>query len=181
MTELGGWIKQMILIIFLAVLADFLLPTQAMQKYVRVVMGLAIIAVMIQPIIPIVGRNWASQVANQAIVEIFGSPSTAAGLPQQRFDAYTNELAAEQVAETLKLAEERLKWQIEASCKCPVEAVQMTGLSANTVQSVTVITSSATDRKVRPQIVTFVASQLGIGTNQVRVESPPQGGASHGF
>jgi len=181
MNELGLWIKQLILIVFLAILSDFLLPTQAMQKYVRVVMGLAIIAVMIQPIIPLVGHNWADQVANQAVSEIFGGSTAPDSIQSQRFDAFTNELVAQQQAEASQLAEARLVSQIEAVCGCTVDSVQIDGLSSASVKSIIVRTPSATNGKVTRQIITFVASELGIGTDHIQVEPPSQGGASNGF
>jgi stage III sporulation protein AF len=47
---LGGWFKQIILVVLLAVFLEFLLPSQTMQKYARLVMGMVLVSVMLIPI-----------------------------------------------------------------------------------------------------------------------------------
>lgn len=48
---LSGWLKEIILVVLLAVFADMLLPNQVMQKYVKVVVSLFILLTILTPII----------------------------------------------------------------------------------------------------------------------------------
>lgn len=50
---LSDWMRGLILVIFLAVFLDMLLPNDKMQRYVRLVMGLLIILIMLSPILKI--------------------------------------------------------------------------------------------------------------------------------
>jgi stage III sporulation protein AF len=76
MTALGEWLKQLIMVVLLAVFADLLLPTKAMQKYVRVVMGLAVIAVILQPLTPLFSGDWAGRLADYATGMVLGNDTS---------------------------------------------------------------------------------------------------------
>ncbi|MFD1428066.1 stage III sporulation protein AF [Kroppenstedtia sanguinis] len=47
---LSGWLKQIVVLVLLAVFMDLLLPNNSMDRYVKLVMGLLIILAMISPI-----------------------------------------------------------------------------------------------------------------------------------
>ncbi|MCL6453193.1 MAG: stage III sporulation protein AF [Alicyclobacillus sp.] len=169
MTALGGWIRQLVLLVFLAIVAELLLPAQALQRYVRMVMGLAILAVMVQPFLPIVRGHWANQAADAAVREIFSVQSDTNSAIDARLGEFSNVLHAEAEATATQLAEQRLQVQIEAACHCTVRAVEILGLDGSHVQSVTVHTPSAQDPQVRQAIVSFVASTLMIAPEAVAV------------
>lgn len=50
MDWLMDWLRQLVMIVLTAVLLDLFLPSTSSQRYVRMVMGLLIIAVMLQPL-----------------------------------------------------------------------------------------------------------------------------------
>ncbi|GLG00960.1 hypothetical protein Alches_09990 [Alicyclobacillus hesperidum subsp. aegles] len=73
MTALGEWLKQIVAIAMLAGIAEMLLPTRALVKYVRSVLGVAMIASMLSPLVPMLRSNWPSQLATQASAALFGN------------------------------------------------------------------------------------------------------------
>lgn len=60
MAWLSDWIRQIILILFIATFIDLLLPTSSLDRYVKMVMGLIIIMAILQPILQLVlhGDSW---------------------------------------------------------------------------------------------------------------------------
>lgn len=48
---LSEWLKEIILIVLLAIFADLLLPSQVMQRYVKLVFSLMIVLVMLSPVV----------------------------------------------------------------------------------------------------------------------------------
>ncbi len=54
---LSEWMRGLILIIFLAVVLDMILPNNAMQRYVKLVMGLLIILLMLSPLLKLYGTS----------------------------------------------------------------------------------------------------------------------------
>lgn len=181
MTLLGGWLRQLILIIFLAILADFLLPTKAMQKYVRMVMGLAVIAAMLQPMMPLFGGGFANSLADQATSEILGTTtSSQGGTPTYDVAGLKEKLQAEQTKTETALLEARLQALIAEACHCTVTAVSVETDNNGKVVSVTVNTP-AKSNDTRQQIVQFVSKQLALTSSQVQVVDPQRGGDSSGF
>ncbi|GGI95967.1 hypothetical protein GCM10010885_02050 [Alicyclobacillus cellulosilyticus] len=81
MTVLGAWLKQIILLVLLAVITDMLLPTQTLQKYVRTVLGLAVVAAMLQPVIPFFRGDWMQHLAQAVETEWFGAPPAQVATP----------------------------------------------------------------------------------------------------
>jgi stage III sporulation protein AF len=57
MEFLSEWMRGLILIIFLAVALDMILPNNAMQRYVKLVMGLLIILLMLSPLLKFYGTS----------------------------------------------------------------------------------------------------------------------------
>lgn len=181
MNALGGWLRQLVLIIFLAILADFLLPTKAMQKYVRVVMGLAVIAAMLQPMMPLFHGDWANQLANQATSEILGNPPASnGGSAGYDISSLKQQLQKEQSKAEITLLQQRLKDAVTAACNCDVSQVIVRVDNNGKISSVTVVTAAATTRATRQGIVNFLTTQLALGSNQVQVVSRLEGGSSSG-
>lgn len=126
MNALGEWLKQLVLIVMLAVFADMLLPTRAMQRYVRIVMGLAIIAAMLQPLVPLLKRDWADQAASLATSETSnvavgpGTDSAEANALQQTIANQTKQAANDLLAE-------QIKEEVEQQWKCQVSDVLVKG------------------------------------------------------
>ncbi|RFU61957.1 stage III sporulation protein AF [Bacillus sp. V59.32b] len=58
MEFLTGWVTNIILFVLLATVIDMLLPTSAMQKYAKMVIGLLLIAVIISPVLSLFNTDF---------------------------------------------------------------------------------------------------------------------------
>lgn len=54
MEWISDWIRQIILIIFIATFIDLLLPSSSLERYVKLIMGLIIIVSILQPVLQLV-------------------------------------------------------------------------------------------------------------------------------
>lgn len=54
MEWISDWIRQIILIIFIATFIDLLLPNSSLERYVKLIMGLIIIVSILQPVLQLV-------------------------------------------------------------------------------------------------------------------------------
>ncbi|MDQ0417407.1 stage III sporulation protein AF [Croceifilum oryzae] len=54
---MGDWLKQIILLVLIATFLDMLLPSNAMEKYVKLVMGLLILMAILSPIFKLLSEN----------------------------------------------------------------------------------------------------------------------------
>ncbi|SHK39341.1 MULTISPECIES: stage III sporulation protein AF [Alicyclobacillus] len=77
MTLLGAWLRSLVSIVLLAVFTELLLPEGSMHRYVRMVFGLAIIAAMLQPIVPMLQGHWSQDFERSAIRLLSGSDSSS--------------------------------------------------------------------------------------------------------
>jgi len=57
MEFVGGWLKQIILLVLVATFFDLLLPNNSMERYVKLVMGLLIIFAILNPIFSLLDKN----------------------------------------------------------------------------------------------------------------------------
>lgn len=58
MSLLASWLKQLILVVIIATILDLLLPSDTMQRYVRLVMGLVILVLILSPILSVIKNDW---------------------------------------------------------------------------------------------------------------------------
>lgn len=58
MDYFATWIRQIILVVILATFLELLLPNNAMQRYVRFVMGLVILVMMLSPLFVLFQQDW---------------------------------------------------------------------------------------------------------------------------
>lgn len=58
---IGIWIRTIVTVIFLATMLEMFLPGGTMQKYVRVVMGLLLLLVILNPLINLAGKDYSWQ------------------------------------------------------------------------------------------------------------------------
>lgn len=168
MTEMGAWLKEIIVIALLAVFTDLLLPSQSMQRYVRMVMGLAIIAVMIQPIVPFFQRDWVTKVATLATEEVTSGTQPTVPLPAAA-SQYRQDLATQEDIQANQLAAADLSHQITAHFECDVKSVTISGTAqAPASVAVQVVVGWSSYTKV-DAIARWVAVQMGIPVVRVRV------------
>jgi stage III sporulation protein AF len=57
MEWVSDWIRQIILIIFIATFIDLLLPSSSLERYVKLIMGLIIIVSILQPVLQLILRD----------------------------------------------------------------------------------------------------------------------------
>lgn len=102
---LSEWIREIILIILLAVFIDLLLPSNKMQRYVKVVLSLFILMTILTPIVSILNKDMAFDEWQDAIFE----PSTnEAYLPLNDVLEAGEQLRQQHEGQTLQIVEARL-------------------------------------------------------------------------
>lgn len=116
------WLTQVILIILLASFAELLLPSQAMQRYVRVVVSLFLLLTLLTPVFELFTRQWdAEQVLAEA--QTAGFENSRSGMPDKAQPVLAplaavlddaEKLKSEQVKEAQRLAEEKLGQEMKA-------------------------------------------------------------------
>jgi len=57
MEALGGWLKQIVLVVLLATFIDLLLPNRTMQRYVKLVVSLFILMTILSPVMQLFGSS----------------------------------------------------------------------------------------------------------------------------
>ncbi len=169
MTVLGAWLKQIVLVVLLAVFADLLLPTKAMQKYVRTVMGLAIIAAILQPIIPLFQQNWADRLAQFATDQVFSNQSTNNAAVVPNVDSLKQVLKSQQDAEATNILGQQLKQQLASQFQCFPTSVEISGVQSGTDQLQVRVVVAVSDMPKAGHIQTWIAKELGISSEQVHV------------
>lgn len=55
---LSAWLKQIVILVLIATFLDLLLPNNALDRYVKLVMGLLIILAMLSPILYLLNEEW---------------------------------------------------------------------------------------------------------------------------
>jgi len=120
MDWLSGWLKQLILLILLASFIDLLLPSQAMQRYVKTVIGLFLLLILMNPLLKLFERNWSAD-RLMAEAEALGRRSEGAQLARgggmgslEDIMAESAKLKQNNTAEARKLAENVLAGEIKA-------------------------------------------------------------------
>ncbi|MCL6547944.1 MAG: stage III sporulation protein AF [Alicyclobacillus sp.] len=179
MTAVGEWLKQIILIVLLAVFTEWLLPTQAMQKYVRTVLGLAVIAAILQPLIPFFHGNWAEELAQVAVQQVTGGDGAAsqpAGTAPdvRRLQQTLHEQLADRADE---LAGAAVADAIRSRLGLRPDRVSVTG-SASPGELSAEVWLRPTDSARSAEVQYLVAESLGIPLQRVVVRTGP--GGTHG-
>jgi stage III sporulation protein AF len=128
MVWLNGWIKELILIILLASFTDLLLPSHAIQRYVRTVIGLFLLLVLLSPLYELFHHRWTPEKWMQAAL---GEPSANESQMQPLSDIVkqSNELKAANQKQAKQLLESQLavsmKEGIESQNHVSVESLQV--------------------------------------------------------
>lgn len=179
MTALGEWLKQLVLIVLFAVFAELLLPTKALERYVRMVLGLALIATMIQPFGVLITKNWGSQLAQEAVAEltqndtqssIFGNSAASTAM----FEKYFQQ---DQAAQADTLLANRIRSSIAGKFNVTPRRITVTGAEHPSTMSVHVVLSQTQMSRASP-IQEWTAAQLGLNKNRVTVGSAGGGDSS---
>lgn len=166
MTAVGEWLKQLVLVVMLATITDLLLPTKSMQQYVRMVMGMAVIALMLQPVVPLLKGDFAEQVANAALNETTPA-STVLNSPGK--NTLSEVIQSEQVQDVNRYADPALLSALTRQYGSRIRTVHLSGTgSASDPIQVTVHIRAGSAAETT-QIRAYTASLLGIAQQQVNV------------
>lgn len=171
MTALGDWLRQIVMTVFLAVLADFILPTKSMQKYVRMVMGIAVIAVMIQPVLPVISKDLPDRLAEQASQTIFGSANRASNSSTNganNLHSFQSELQQQTETDAASYVVKDVKQQVANRFHCTVQQVQVSHLNT-TAERVSLTVRQTDDVHLAADVQSFVAQLLDLPNAQVEV------------
>lgn len=170
MIVLGSWIKQIVAIILISIIAEMLLPTKATQKYVRAVLGIAVIAAMIQPLMPMLHRNWANEMANAVSTELTSTNTSQTGGDNATAatPSYEQTLQAEQTRTADTLLANAMKEAMPRSLSAHVTALSVHGATTPATMTVVVALDQA-DVQLVQRIQTWVGGYLHISSSQVQV------------
>jgi stage III sporulation protein AF len=117
MAWLNEWVKELILIILVAAFTDLLLPSHALQRYVRTVIGLFLLLVLLSPLYELFHYRWNSNTWMQAAL---GEP-TATQTGMQPLTTILQQ-SSELKASNEKQAKQLLERQLEVSMKAGIES-----------------------------------------------------------
>lgn len=68
MTWLGGWLRELILVVLMAAFVEMLLPSKSMERYARLVLSLLVLLTMLSPIVSLLKGDAAKEL-NVAMVQ----------------------------------------------------------------------------------------------------------------
>jgi stage III sporulation protein AF len=122
---IGNWFKQIILVVLLAVFLDFLLPSQTMQKYARLVMGMVLVSMMLVPIGNVLHMNW-NQVEEQ-VLQLLQQNSSQDSLSDiyRKAREIQNAEQSQTIEQWKQRVEEVVKQQIESQFDVNVTAMDV--------------------------------------------------------
>lgn len=137
MDWLGGWLKELILIIMLAAFAELLLPNNNMQRYARTVIGLFLLLTILSPILELFQRGMDAgkllSAADSWQLES-GSAASAAGTDKMKpVDAVMKDGTKLQNA-NLEQAKKLVETQLAAGIKEGIERDE--GMAVESVQAI---------------------------------------------
>ncbi|MBX5436313.1 MAG: stage III sporulation protein AF [Alicyclobacillaceae bacterium] len=169
MTAVGEWLKQIILIVLLAAFTEWLLPTQSMQKYVRTVLGLAVIAAILQPLVPFFRGDWAERLAQSAVEQLTGAASSAAA-PAVDVDSLQAQLRRQLSRRADDEAAALVQAAIDSELGIPGARVQVEGgLTPEQMRVAVVLPPAATGQTAA--VRNLVARLLGVSADHVSVRA----------
>lgn len=111
---LSGWLKELIAILLIAAFADLLLPSNAMQRYVKAVIGMFLLFVLLSPVLQLFQRNWDANKLLAAVDLLQSSSGAEAIKPLDDVMKEAEQLKADQQRQALRLIEARLSDSIKA-------------------------------------------------------------------
>ncbi|WP_025691610.1 stage III sporulation protein AF [Paenibacillus zanthoxyli] len=115
MSWLGGWLREIILIVLLATFVELLLPSKSMERYARLVLSLLILLTLLSPIVSLLKGNAASELG-LAFRRSDGGTSGHTGTVDaelQKILADGRKLAAGGRDQSLKLAAQQIAGQMK--------------------------------------------------------------------
>lgn len=127
MAWLGGWLKELVLIVLLATFVDMILPSRSMERYVKLVLSLLILLTLLSPVVHLLSSNPADLLKH-------------AFQAQQQADTGKGEMTLEQIlARGSKLRQQQEKKSVEwagqeVAREMKAQIEEATGLGVQSVQ-----------------------------------------------
>ncbi|MDQ0194411.1 stage III sporulation protein AF [Paenibacillus wynnii] len=117
MTWLGGWLKEIILVVLLASFVEMLLPSKSMERYARLVLSLLVLLTMLSPIVSLLKGDAISELSlamdqQSSQGGLLSSGGQGAGTLQQIL-ADGQKLAQGQQKHTLEIAANEIAGQMK--------------------------------------------------------------------
>jgi stage III sporulation protein AF len=195
-TWLGGWLKELVLIVLLASFVDMILPSRSMERYVKLVLSLLVLLTLLSPIVRLLSSS-PSEVLGRAL-DLQRQAETGNREPTlEEILAKGNKLKQQQEQSSMQWAgkevAKEMKGQLEQYTGLAIQSVQVTlaqiqqkesGLEAGTgVQSVVVKLAEQKAEKekntkgtdIKPVVVEPVAEK----TVNIRVEPTQSKPSNH--
>ncbi|HEU4962845.1 MAG TPA: stage III sporulation protein AF [Bacilli bacterium] len=126
---LSHWMRGLILVIFLAVFLDMLLPSNKMQRYVRLVMGLLIILIMLNPVLKI--YNGSSAYEMDLSLDTMLQGESGGGMPSvnqvlAQGEALSQNASHQTVDQWKQVIDDHISRTVESAYPVTVERVDVT-------------------------------------------------------
>ncbi|KJD44046.1 stage III sporulation protein AF [Paenibacillus terrae] len=129
MTWLGGWLKELVLIVLLASFIDMILPSRSMERYVKLVLSLLILLTLLSPVVRLLSTS-PSELLGRAF-DLQRQAETGKGEPTlEEILAKGNKLKQRQEQSSMQWAGQEvakeIKGQLEQSTGLAIQSVQVT-------------------------------------------------------
>lgn len=115
MTWLGGWLRELILVVLMAAFVEMLLPGKSMERYARLVLSLLVLLTMLSPIISLLKGDAAAELKLAMVQQNTNSGLLSGGQgtdPLEKILADGRVLAAGAREQSLQLAAEEVAGQM---------------------------------------------------------------------
>ncbi|SDX99674.1 stage III sporulation protein AF [Thermoactinomyces sp. DSM 45892] len=109
---MGDWLKQIILLVLVATFLDMLLPSNAMEKYVKLVMGLLILMAILSPIFKLLSEN-----LNLTELAFFDANKAVVAVPEMKSLADINEQTNQLKKQQDQVIQQKTKQSMETWMK----------------------------------------------------------------
>ncbi|MET3210600.1 UNVERIFIED_CONTAM: stage III sporulation protein AF [Paenibacillus sp. PvR008] len=129
MTWLGGWLKELVLIVLLASFIDMILPSRSMERYVKLVLSLLILLTLLSPVVRLLSTS-PSELLGRAF-DLQRQAEIGKGEPTlEEILAKGNKLKQQQEQSSMQWAGQevakQIKGQLEQNTGLAIQSVQVT-------------------------------------------------------
>lgn len=102
------WVTTIVVFVLIATVVDFILPNSKMHKYVKMVVGLLLITIIINPIFSLLSKNFEIDVSSFGVI-----PTTAYINQENLIESHKKEIESVQAAYILEETASKLKSQVQ--------------------------------------------------------------------
>jgi stage III sporulation protein AF len=183
MAWVSGWLKEVVLIIMLAVFIDMLIPSSKLERYIRLVLGLFVLLTLLSPILHLLQKNTDFQqlFRSESVSFVMAAPDQASQSLVQ-IHARALELQAFSLSDAAALTEKRVSLMMSEQLEQHQELViyriipkiQINAEGLPILQQVEVILTSRSAQQDYPPnskqvLVEPIQIQFNMGKENLRV------------